>query len=130
MEPVYAFRFFFDWGSPSECLWPDNQAARARFGFAPSIEIFPVSPALKAEVIRVGEWYQTALNWDYPPDPGPWRQAECDRFNRGVRQLFDALGKELGPNFKLVYAQDEPAEDPDLDEYLKDPAHFKRKRLD
>ncbi len=127
MKPTYAFRFFFEWGNSGECLWPDNLAARERFGFAPSIEDFPVSEELKANVHRVGEWYQTNLNWDYPPDPGPWRQDECDRFNRAVQELFGDLVRELGPDYELEYRQTVLTEDTDLDEYLKDPAHFKGK---
>lgn len=127
MKPAYAFRFFFDWGSSGECLWPANEAARERFGLAPPIEDFPVSEEIKAKVHRVGEWYQAALNWDYPPDPGPWRQAECDGFNGAVRDLFEEIKQELGANFDLTCAQSEMNEDPDLDEYLKDPAHYKRR---
>jgi hypothetical protein len=128
LKPIYAFRFFFDWGSSGECLWPDNAAARTRFGLAPSIEDFPVSEELKAKVHIIGEWYQAALNWDYPPDPGPWHQDECDRFNRAVRELFNDLVQELGEDFDLTYEQLEQSEDPDLAEYLKDPACFKRKK--
>lgn len=128
MEQVYAFRFFYEWGTFDECLWPDNEVARKKFGLAPSIGDFPVSEELKAEIVRLGEWYQSSLNWDYPPDPSPWRQDECDRFNRAVRHVFAALQKELGENFKLEYVQNDPLEDPDLDEYLKDPIHYKRNK--
>jgi len=54
------------------------------------------------------EWYDQSLNWDYPPNPRPWRQEECDRFNDAVKPP-------------------ELMEDPDLDEYLKDPKGFMRK---
>jgi hypothetical protein len=26
----------------------------------------------------------TLLNWDYSPDPGPWREPQCLRFNHAV----------------------------------------------
>lgn len=127
MKPIYAFRFFFDWGDNSMCLWPSNDAARERFGLTPSIKDFSLSEETKSRVYQIGEWYQTALNWEYPPNPGPWRQTECDRFRQTVRILFDDLARELGSDYRLEYAQYEPTEDPDLDEYLKDPQNFRRK---
>lgn len=65
-------------------------------------------------------WYQESLNRDYPPDLGPWRQAECDRFNEAVQALLPIVGAELGDDFGVINAQPLAVEDPGLDEYLKD----------
>lgn len=127
MEPKYVLRYFFDWGSGGSCLWPENAAARERFGYGADIEAFPLTEQTKEQADKLGKWHDTALNWDYPPDPGPWRQAECDRFNRAVREFFQTIQTELGPDFELVYHMKDEQEDPDLDEYLKDPRNFKRK---
>ena len=126
-RPTYTLRFFYEWGDGGECLWPTNKAALERFGYGSPIEEFPLSPETHKRVREIGEWYQTSLNWEYPPDPGPWRQAECDRFNAAVRILFDDLVKELGPDFEIACDQPDTAEDFDLDEYLKDPQKFRRK---
>ncbi len=34
----------------------------------------------------------------------------------------------MSEDFELLYQQADLIEDPDLDEYLKDPEHFKRKQ--
>ena len=72
-------------------------------------------------------WCDTAFNWDDPAAPGPWRQEECDRFNATVPVLFERLRHELGAGFDLVCEQEPLREDPDLDEYLRDPRGFRRR---
>ena len=72
------------------------------------------------------EWFERSLNWASPADPGPWRQEECD--NRAAKQLFEAIKMELGPSFEVQNEHRELREDPDLDEYLKNPEEFWRKR--
>jgi hypothetical protein len=74
----------------------------------------------------VGDWFDTSLNWGYPPDPGPWRQEECDRFNAASLNAFDRLRTELGPDWDIVPNFADLREDPDLDRCLADPAGFQR----
>jgi hypothetical protein len=78
----------------------------------------------------LAEWHDTSLNWDYPPDPGPWRQQECDRFNTAVAELLADIRRELGPTFRVIVRQQPCVEDPDLDAYLADPKGFRRKEQD
>ena len=120
----YRIRFFFNW----QCtpFWSGNDEAQERFGYAIELDELPLSPETVRRVYELAEWHDTALNWDYPPDPGPWRQPECDRFNTAVRALFEAARDELGADFDLVNEQDEFFEDPDLDAYLRDPKTFRR----
>jgi hypothetical protein len=75
----------------------------------------------------MSQWHDSSLNWDYPPDPGPWRRPECDRFNTAVRGLLEDIRRELDPDFEIINQQDEVREDPDLDVYLADPKGFRRK---
>jgi hypothetical protein len=76
----------------------------------------------------LAEWHDTSLNWDYPPDPGPWRQPECDRFNDAVASLLADIRRALGPEFEVIDEQVSCVEDPDLDVYLADPKGFHRKQ--
>ena len=125
MQPTYRLRFFFDWSSGT-CFWAGNDAARESFDYPVDPTALPLSPDTIAEIERLADWFDTALNWDYPPDPGPWRQEECDRFNRAAQDLLDASRRELGPDFEIVNEFHDLAADPDLDEYLKDPKGFRR----
>lgn len=125
-EAQYKIRFFCEYGGP--CFWSANNAARARFGYSIDPEGLPLSLETISRTHELMRWFQDSLNWDYPPDPGPWRQEECDRFNDAARKLFDQVQMELGEEFTLSYEQREQMEDPDLDEYLRNPKGFKRKK--
>ena len=124
-EEKYKIRFFFDY--LSSCFWSGNKRTKERFGYPIEPRKLPLSAETIARAEELSRWFNDSLNWDYPPDPGPWRQEECDRFNRAVQQLFEAAGRELGEAFELHNEQGELMEDPELDEYLKNPKAFKRK---
>jgi len=127
---TYVLRFFFEWGGG--CLWPGNDAARRDLDLGPYDLLdpcpVPLSPTTRRRCQEMGAWYDTSLNWDHPPDPGPWRQAECDRFNAAVSELLAGIRKELGPGFEVVDDQVRTVEDPDLDDYIADPKGFHRTR--
>lgn len=124
-SPVPRVRFFFDAGSGG-LLWADSDPARRRWGQPVDLLRLPISPALRDELMRLVGQYDSSLNWDYPPDPGPWRQAECERFNRAVRGALVSLRKELGPQWEIADEFEALREDPDLDRYLADPGRFRR----
>ena len=117
-------RFFFEW----QCtpFWSGNDDTTKRFGYSIQPENLPLSPEIINSSYELANWHDGALNKDYPPDPSPWRQEECDRFNAAVNQLFASISAELGEDFELVYQQNELQEDPDLDEYLNNPKKFNR----
>ena len=124
MQPNRA-RFFFDWGS-GLCLWAVNDATRGRYGYPIDHHDLGLPADLVDEIDRLEAWRNTALNWNYPPDPGPWRESECEAFNAAVVATFDELQEALGPQWELIYENDELYEDLDLDRYLADPAGFRR----
>lgn len=128
MEQKYKIKFFFDYGSGT-CFWSGNERAEAKFN---DYFIEPKELPLSLETIKrvedLLEWYDQSLNWEYPPDPGPWHQEECDRFNNTVKQLFETVKIELGEEFELCNKQPELMEDPNLDEYLKEPKGFMRRK--
>jgi hypothetical protein len=127
MAAAYRIRFFFDWGSGT-CLWSANDAARQAFDYPIDPGKLPLSAETIDRIGRMCAWYDKALNWDYPPDPGPWRQDECDRFNGQSALLLESIRRELGADFDVIDESYELREDPDLDEYLKDPKAFRRAR--
>ena len=90
------------------------------------LDRLPISPSLRAELDSLAAQYDESMNWDYPPDPGPWREARCARFNADVRAVLARLRAELGPGWEVEDRFLEEHEDPDLDRYLADPEGFKR----
>jgi hypothetical protein len=51
---------------------------------------------------------------------------ECDRFNQAAFELCERIQGELGGEYEILNEQSPIMEDPNLDEYLKDPDNFKR----
>jgi hypothetical protein len=129
-EATYLLRFFCEWGAG--CLWPGNDAAYRDFYLGPYDVLEPCPLPLSADTLRrcreLDVWHGASLNWDYPPDPGPWRQPECERFNTAAAKLLTDIRAELGPTFEVIDRQRMMVEDPDLDAYLADPKGFRRKQ--
>ncbi|WP_051366986.1 hypothetical protein [Hamadaea tsunoensis] len=85
-------RFFFDAGSGC-LLWGEDGPWETGD--------LPVSEDLRRAVDTLVARFDTSLNWDYPPDPGPWSRAECARFNADARALLERLRVELGPEWMV-----------------------------
>ncbi|MFQ5773033.1 MAG: hypothetical protein ACE5GS_00800 [Kiloniellaceae bacterium] len=99
MAARYRLRFFFDY----ECtpFWSGDEATRARFDYNVDPQELPLAEETRQEINRLSAWFERSLNRDYPPDPGPWRQAECDRFNKAAETLLARCREELGPDFDV-----------------------------
>jgi len=124
---VPVLKFFWEWQAASP-FWAVDDAAYRRFGVGEIDAADLDLPAdLVAELAAAASWHDTSLNWSYPPDPGPWRQEECDRFNSTSRALFERCQTLLAGNYIIQYTHREEREDPDLDAYLAAPSTFKRK---
>ncbi|MFD8705329.1 hypothetical protein ACFV1W_22395 [Kitasatospora sp. NPDC059648] len=117
-------RFFFDAGSGA-VLWAAPEDWEV-WGQPVDLDRLPISHDLREDLSRLIARYDTSLNWDYPPHPGPWREAECHDFNEAVHQALGRLRTELGPAWHIHDKFCAVHEDPDLDRYLADPAGFVR----
>jgi hypothetical protein len=53
-------------------------------------------------------WHDTALDWDYPPDPSPWTDEERARFSQAAARILLRIQGELGDGFRIRF---EPIED-------------------
>ncbi len=117
-DAKYVIHFYCESGAG--CLWTGNDAGYRDLGMGPSDLLDPCPLPLSAAVLRrcheLVDWHCTSLNWDYPPDPGPWRQPECDQFNAAVADLLAAIRMELGPEYDVIDRLGAMTEDPDLDE--------------
>jgi hypothetical protein len=101
MPARYVVRLMFEWGGG--ILWCGNDAARDAFGVGSIEDQLPLSDALRARLEELSVWHDTALNWEYPPDPGPWTPEEEARFDRAADEALQAVRAELGADFEVVY---------------------------
>jgi hypothetical protein len=123
--PRYLLRYLFDPGAGC-CLWVGDDATCERFDYPVDHAALPLTRTTQARIDATLAWYDTSLDWEYPPDPGPWPQAECDRFNATVAALYATIVAELHPAFRVRNEHRPLREEPDLDAYLADPANFRR----
>ncbi|WP_206664056.1 hypothetical protein [Thermomonospora catenispora] len=112
-------RFFFDAGSGG-ILWGATPEDSEEWGYPIDLSLLPISQSLRAELEHLVAWYDTSLNRDYPPDPGPWGEEERARFDEAVRRALERLRAELGPSWEIRDEFEGPHEDPDLDRRLAD----------
>jgi hypothetical protein len=101
MSQRYQIRLMFEWGGGS--LWCGNDAARERFDVGPVEDILPICERTRNTLIELSALHDTSLNWEYPPDPGPWTKEEDEIFEEKARELLSALREELGPEYEVVY---------------------------
>ena len=97
---TYKFRYFFSAGS-GVCLWSDNDAAREKFDYPVNFSKLTLSENLQRKALYIMAWYDTSLDWDYPPDPSPWSEEEKTRFNLAAQELYLDLCEKLGSELSI-----------------------------
>ncbi|MCX5396873.1 hypothetical protein [Streptomyces sp. NBC_00102] len=122
---MHTARFFFDAGSGG-ILWTVTSEDQEVWGYPVELDRLPISHDLRDGLEGLVDRYDMSLNRDYPPDPGPWREAECHHFNEAVRHALNRLRAELGPEWQIHDEYQALHEAPYLDRYLADPAGFVR----
>ena len=103
MMRKYQIKYLFEYGTG--CLWSADEYTSDRFDWYIDPEKLPLSPETIARIYELADWYQSSLNWEYPPDPSPWEREEWDRFNQAADELFHTLQMELGEGFAVVNQQ-------------------------
>ncbi|MCP2053542.1 UNVERIFIED_ORG: hypothetical protein J3D59_003402 [Pseudomonas fluorescens] len=98
---LYRVRLMFEWGGG--CLWCGNRIARDKFSVGPIEEKLPLSDGVQVMLNELSQWHDTSLNWDYPPDPGPWNADDYARFDEAAEKLLKSIQQELGEEFEVVY---------------------------
>jgi hypothetical protein len=96
----YRLRYFFDPGADI-CLWASNEAARQEFGYPVEARRLPLPENTWRRVTYLSAWYDTSLDWDYPPDPSPWDETERQRFNSEAQRMLATLREQLGSDFEI-----------------------------
>ncbi|OED49092.1 hypothetical protein AB838_08370 [Rhodobacteraceae bacterium (ex Bugula neritina AB1)] len=93
----------FEWGGG--CLWCLNDAAFKRFDVGPVEESVGLTPQIKERLQQLTEWHDTALNWEYPPDPGSWTKEQYDEFDIAALDVLNKVRLSLGPKYRVFYDQ-------------------------
>ena len=101
MSQRYRIRLMFEWGGGA--LWCGNDVALERFDVGPIEDRLPISEKTRQRLNELSALHDTALNWEYPPDPGPWTKEENERFDAKATDLLSAIREELGPAYEVVY---------------------------
>ena len=91
----------FEWGGGT--LWCGNAAASERFDVGPVEDRLPISENSRKSLNKLSTLHDTALNWEYPPDPGPWTNEEDAHFDAKANELLSVIREELGPEYEVVY---------------------------
>lgn len=98
-QPTYRVKLMFEWGGG--CLWPDDDAARERFGVGAIEDLLPLADETRRRLEELSVWHDGALNWDDPAAPSPWSTDERARFARAADEILATLRADLGPSFEL-----------------------------
>ncbi len=101
MDARYRIRLMFEWGGGY--LWSGNEATITAFDVGPVEDLLSLSPATRQRLADLSAWHDESLNWDYPPDPGPWSPDEAERFEQAAAETLSVVRSELGPEFDVVY---------------------------
>ncbi|MFN1190073.1 hypothetical protein ACK03K_17475 [[Kitasatospora] papulosa] len=100
----YHLRFFFECGVDTP-LWPgpsgDPQLLDSPCGYPCELDRLPIPLDTQNELAGLAEWYQSSLDWDYPPDPPPWPKEERELFTRQADAALEIPRRESGDNWAV-----------------------------
>lgn len=101
MAENYRLRLMFEWGGG--CIWVGDDTTRRQYGVGPIEDSLPLADETRRKLAEITVWHDLSLNWEYPPDPGPWDAHEYERFEAAAFAMRDHLQSELGDRFSIVY---------------------------
>jgi hypothetical protein len=97
---TYRLRYRLEPGA-GVCLWATNDAAVERFGDAVDAHDLPLPENTWRRADYLVAWYDTSVDWSYPPDPSPWDENESARFDAEAQRFLGVLREQLGPEFEV-----------------------------
>lgn len=116
-------KYWYEWGADSP-LWPACEGAQAIVAYPADLEKIGLSNDLIDAIKQTAKWHDTNMNWQFPQAPHLWTQEECDRFSNISRKLYDAIVAEIGDRFEVLYDEPQYQEDPQLQDYLRNPDQY------
>lgn len=101
----YVFKYWFEWGGT--CLWSENHAARADFGYAVDEQKLPISRKLKNLLRYLQAYHENMMDMDNAPDDSPWwNEEDTVMFNSKKKFAYNQLCIELGDDYEIQYCED------------------------
>ena len=101
MIEKYQLRLMFEWASG--CIWARDDTTRGAYGVGPIEDLLPLADETRGKLAEMTVWHDRSLNWEYPPDPGPWDAHEYERFEAAAAAMREHLQQELGDRFAIFY---------------------------
>jgi hypothetical protein len=94
-------RFFFDAGS-GICMWSADEISKEKFdGYPVECNELPLPENLWRKLRYLTAWYDTSIDWSYLPDPTPWSNEECLRFNEEVSVTLKEVITKIGCEYTI-----------------------------
>ncbi|MFH8371019.1 hypothetical protein [Streptomyces sp. NPDC018031] len=93
-------RFFSEPGIRDTPLWPTG--VDSPYGYPCELTRLPIGPALREEPARLCAWFQSSVDWTYPPGPSPWSGEQRERFDRQADAALASLRRELGDEWTVL----------------------------
>ena len=90
--------FWFEWGTLSP-FW--RVGSRSASPSHIDLAELSLSRSARIECARLSHWYDTSLNWEYPPHPGPWTPDEAERFGEAASILLQVVRRDLGTGYEV-----------------------------
>lgn len=84
------FRYFFEPGS-GICLWSDDEAARARFGYAVVLDEFDLPEEVADSAYALIARFDSSIDFADPAGASPWSAADHARFAQDAAALLARL---------------------------------------
>ncbi len=98
----YVIRYQFDPGS-GVCLWAENSEAKEHFGYPIEHWELPLSENTKRYLQHLIAWFDTSIDWSYPPDSDDyWTEEELTSFKAASAKGLLLLRQEL-PNERYEF---------------------------
>jgi hypothetical protein len=95
---IHHLRFFFEAGVDTP-LWPEDMDSP--YGYPCDLSRLPISQETQTELARLSQWFQSSIDWDYPPDPSPWPDEELQVFKQQAHAALEVLRRELGEGWTV-----------------------------
>lgn len=91
----------FEWGGGT--IWCEDDVTREKYGVGAIEEKLFLSKEIVEKLENLTKLHDTALNWEYPPDPGPWSKEQYQSFEGKALKILEELKHELGGKYEIKY---------------------------